>query len=271
MFIDRLKRLSKTKETPTNLMPTSLIPEISGEDVEKLLKSEKSPKLTKEIQNVMIDPSLLVAKRTVMKTMELVVNHLQSNIDCDFFIPKTFLEAIKIRKITKIDPLMSFYLQNTTPADTIYLRSELSRLSDKIKGYIPHEEYRSKHEEFKTSLLKQLQLYEFTRFYDVLNCLFEEWIFLQENSWIVSRTKKTFVTFKDAGGVYIEFGQNTIDNVIRKTLRLKEKNEILTTVQRLRAFGKWTAVGGSPLVALIDPIAGTLAGVASGFFLLFDP
>ena len=223
-------------------------------------------KISKE---VMIDPSLLVAERTMEKTIELAVDY--SKVDCGFFIPRTFLRAIKSNAITKENPLIRFYLQNAAPADIEYLQSLLVEYQKNIRIHVFGDEYFSKYEKFKAAIPEYLKWYEVSQENDLVNCLFEEWVFLQENSWIVSRSKKVFVKFKDAGAICVELGRKTLDDAIRRTLKLDEKHQALNIAKRLRAFGKWSAVGGASAASLIHPIAGALAAAASGYFLLLDP
>jgi hypothetical protein len=103
--------------------------------------------------------------------------------------------------------------------------------------------------------------------------LTEELFFLHSHSWIASRTKRTFTTFKRAGDSVFEFGRESLDKVVGRTLKLPgvEVPGAIAASQRLRAATKWVAVGGPPVAALINPMLGMVAGAAGGFFLLFDP
>lgn len=104
---------------------------------------------------------------------------------------------------------------------------------------------------------------------DIINILFEEWVFLNESSWIVSRIKQPFTKFMNIGGSSIQFSKRATDTIIRKTLK-KTDDELLSKVDRLRTFGKWVAVGGPPVLSFIDPLF-SLTSLPAGFFLLFDP
>lgn len=192
-------------------------------------------------------------------------------MDCEFFIPRTFFRAIEGNQLSKENPLVRFYLQNASMVNIVYLRSLLQKYKKNIKIHDFSEEYLSKHEKLKTALPEYLKLYVTSQDNNIVNCLLEEWMFLQENSWIVSRSKKTFIKLKDAGSVCIELGKKTLDDAIKRTLKLDKENQALNIARRLRAFGKWTAVGGASASSLIDPIVGILASAASGFFLLLDP
>lgn len=96
--------------------------------------------------------------------------------------------------------------------------------------------------------------------------LFEEWFFLTHRSWVVSRLKSPFAALADAG----ELGVEVLNKLTRKTLK-KGDSEILRTTDRLRALGKWIAVGGPPAATLLNPILGAVSAGVAGGFLLLDP
>jgi len=108
---------------------------------------------------------------------------------------------------------------------------------------------------------------------DVFEILSEEWLFLNSQSWLASRTRKAFSTFVRAGALAAEGGRKLFDEVAMRTLKLSP--EIvpfgLTRGHRLRAASKWIAVGGASAVSLLPTGSGVLAGAAIGYFLLFDP
>lgn len=97
--------------------------------------------------------------------------------------------------------------------------------------------------------------------------LFEEWFFLTHESWVVSRVKASFKAFVKGG----ELGVEVLNKLTRKTLR-KDASHVVRRVDRLRALGKWIAVGGGAGAGLLGPIGGAVgAGVAGGFLLLDPP
>jgi hypothetical protein len=107
----------------------------------------------------------------------------------------------------------------------------------------------------------------------VADVLFEEWVFLQSNSMIVSRSKRSFGPFVHAGAAMLEFGRGSFDILVSKTLKLSNKRmpRALTSGQRLRAVSKWVAVGGPAVASVINPTFEIIGTVAAGFFLLIDP
>lgn len=117
---------------------------------------------------------------------------------------------------------------------------------------------------------------EFAQFYSALGdeggsgivreVLFDEWFFLTHESWVVSRIKAGFQTIARAG----EAGIELLNPIVRKTLK-KNAGEIIQTADRLRALGKWIAVGGPPVAGILNPIVGLGVGTVAGGFLLLDP
>lgn len=95
----------------------------------------------------------------------------------------------------------------------------------------------------------------------VADILLDEWFFLQEKSWLISKIKKPFTYFVKAGSVCVEFGERTLDSAIRRTLR-QDPNHILTKADRLRAFSKWIAVGGTHMVLSITNPSGKSLTIA---------
>lgn len=102
------------------------------------------------------------------------------------------------------------------------------------------------------------------------NILFEEWIFLQEYSTIVAKSKKTFEKFKEAGAIAIEYSKKTLEIVIRRTLK-KGKNDPLNKADKLRALGKWIGVGLSASTAFMVPAYAAVLVAGTGVFSLIDP
>lgn len=117
---------------------------------------------------------------------------------------------------------------------------------------------------------------EFAALYDALgeevnsgmiqDVLFDEWFFLTHESWIVSRIKAPFQAMARAG----EAGIELLNPIVRKTLK-EDTSDLIQTADRMRALGKWIAVGGPLVAGLLNPIVGLVAGAVGSGFLLLDP
>lgn len=187
----------------------------------------------------MIDPSLIVAHKTMKQTFTLI-KELSS--EYKFYFPASFKDALFYEKVdnaifSKENPAYRYFLHNVTPSQLKEIKTFLDEYSNIIIGYEPTAELSKKH----WHLFEVI--YKHTHNESISKVLFEEWVFLQEFSWIVSRLKKPFNTLIDAGAVCLHFGKKTVENLMKRTLK-KNDNEILNRVDQLRAFGKWIAVGG---------------------------
>jgi hypothetical protein len=113
-------------------------------------------------------------------------------------------------------------------------------------------------------------LLEFTGDELAAEILYEEWLFLSSDSWLFSKTRRAFEAMIEAGGTAIQMSRRGFDQVVRRTLK-KTDGEPLTPGNRVRAAAKWIAVGGPPIMGIIEPISAAIASSASGYFLLVDP
>lgn len=209
--------------------------------------------------NILFDSSLLLDADKAKKAFSFMREYYK---DFNFFIPSSFYHALKgenrLYKIARF-----FELEKEISPQVL-----LGMLEEHKEYYtifeIPKELYQEKYWHFYKSLREEVE----DR--DLIEILFEEWVFLQEFSWIVAKSKKSFEKFKEAGAITIEFSQKATDKIIRKTLKKKD-NDFINTFERLRALGKWIAVGGSSATSLMNSIAGALVGFSTGIFLLLDP
>ncbi len=219
--------------------------------------------------NVMIDPSLIVANRVINKTFSLIRQFSQTG-DFKFYLPKTFLTLVNEDFIFPESPTFKFFQQNAFPTETQTIKRLIKEHSNIITIFDFHAEHREKYGRFFESLIEETRYWRGYIDEHTLNILFEEWVFLQEYSMIVSRIKRTFNKFIDSGAVCLQFGRRTFEIVVRKTLKKKD-DEFITKVDKLRAFGKWVAVGGPTILSFFNPVVSAFGSLISGYFLLFDP
>lgn len=213
-------------------------------------------------KNVMVDPSLLMNSEAVYK----VINSINENSNkFSFFISKSF----------------NNFLNNKENENQWYMIADFFE----CKNIIPPQKLIGILKEYKNNLnvfdIEMAPLFEkYSEFRNVLfrytenkllsEILFEEYIFLQEYSWIVAKSKKCFEKFKECGSSVLEFGNNSTDVIIKKTLK-KQNDDFINTFDKLRAIGKWIAVGGSSASAFFSPYLSFYIGIGSGIFLLLDP
>ena len=209
--------------------------------------------------NILFDSSLLLEADKAKKVFNFMREYYK---DFNFFISSSFYHTLKGEN--RLYKIARFFEQEKEISP-----QELLGMLEEHKQYytifeIPREVYQKKYWHFYKSLREEIE----DR--DLIEILFEEWVFLQEFSWIVAKSKKTFEKFKEAGAVVIEFSEKAVDKIIKRTLKKKD-DEFVNTFDKLRALGKWVAVGGASATSLMNPGIGALVGFGAGIFLLLDP
>jgi len=222
--------------------------------------------------NIMLDPSLMLAQNTFKNTFKLVREF--SDREFQFYYPYSLIKLAGTKLATTDDQAIRFFLHNANPVRLDLLNSFIKDYSQVIHPYVPSKEQVSEYHAIYEALLEELEYRgELANSEDTKLCdtLFEELIFLLEHSWAASRIKKPFNRFIAAGVVCIQYSRRAVDTLARRTLK-KEEREGINTIDRLRAFGKWIAVGGESASALISPVAACIAvSMTLGLFLLIDP
>ncbi|MFX0196398.1 MAG: hypothetical protein ACFFCW_09775 [Candidatus Hodarchaeota archaeon] len=228
--------------------------------------------------NVMIDPSLLVADRT-MKRLFSEVKKLKSVADYEFFIPRSFETFVEQAEVPEKEALIRFFLHNAKPSHLGELKELLKEHLNLVRTFDPDESQKHRHSEVKEWLGDCLKWYFPFRDDPLISVLFEEWIFLQEQSWIVSRSKRAFDKFREVtknymrnskkkGGDYFELGMKQFDEQVRKTLH-EDPHVFINHAKRLKAICKWVAIGGT-LGIWVDPTLGSVGATAGVGYMLLD-
>ncbi len=213
-------------------------------------------------KNVLFDPSLLLDYEKAQKAFNFMREHHK---EFNFFISRSFYKFLKeYGENNKWYEITKFFEaeKEISPRRILGMVEEHEKYFNYFK--IPQEIYRRKYDYFYENLYREVQNKE------LVEILFEEWVFLQEFSWIVAKSKKAFEKFKEAGAVVIEFSEKAVDKLIRKTLKKKD-DDFVNTFDKLRALSKWIAVGGSSITSFFNPTIGSLINFGSGVFLLLDP
>jgi len=213
---------------------------------------------------VLLDPSLLVGWRRLRKT-ESETGKLVS-VGVTFVIPKSFSDSIRGGSSFDLNNAFMFFLGRKDIPYSDDVVGTLRRITDRYAVFTPTPLQRERHKEFLEVLSGQ-DVWG-SRIPDplVLDIVREEWIFLHEGSWIVSRIRKHFDKFIKAGAPCLQFGKKATDALIRRTLKRKD-NDPITMVDKLRAVGKWIIVGGIPFWSPTPPAFAS----AAGLFSLLDP
>ncbi len=219
---------------------------------------------------VMLDPSLILAKHTIQKTFQTMRLFKKEDSRLKFYYPQSLLSMVNDKSFLS-EQLGEYFLFNAYPAERKEILIQLQENSNILSGFEVRSQDIGKYSDITKNLRSNLSYLEEPFGEYILNILIEEWIFLQEQSWIVSRIKKPFSRFLDAGSVCRQFSSRAVDRIVNRSLK-RENNELVSEVDRFRAFGKWIAVGGPTVIgAFIDPKFCMISPLAAGYFMLFDP
>jgi len=217
--------------------------------------------------SIMIDPSILMNS----KKMQNIINKInQEEIDYIFYLPSTFMNFISDSNFFNKEDRTDFW-QFMIKKNRIRKPLNPNEILGKIKNNqiyfasyafdkeLAIKKYPSFHEDLQKLIKNPL----------ISDLYFEEWIFLQQNSWIIGNSRYMFDIFSKVGAISIELSKKSVDKLMRLTLH--KKDEVLSRFDKLRALGKWIAVGGDTISPYFNPdIAATLI-LPIGVFFLFDP
>lgn len=222
--------------------------------------------------NVLIDPSLILAENSISNTFDLIREFSKSGEKFRFFYPRSFQRLISKPEPSKETASIKFFLHGAYPSDLKELNVLMKKFSNFIFEFSPTPEQIEKYGHAYETLAEELEYRGELSDRELLDILFEEWIFLQEYSWVVSRIKKPFNRLVAAGAVCIQFSRRTMDILINRTLR-REHDEFISNVDRLRAFGKWIAVGGAAAASrlIVPDLPGITVPAVIGILILIDP
>ena len=212
--------------------------------------------------NIMLDLSLIIPQKKSIDVFEKVKFLKENNDKLRFFLPSTFRNIISRTNID-ISRLEDYYSIYRFPDKMEIIREFLYEFQSYFEWFEVPNHLAEMHSKMREAFKNKGDL--------LANILFEEWIFLSEHSWVVSRIKKVFKDFLNAGAVYLEFGKVATYGIAKHTLKSTDK-EFISNIDYLRALGKWIAVGGPPVISLFKSVPLTFLSTAcAGYFLLFDP
>ena len=220
--------------------------------------------------SIILDPSLILARNSIQNTFDTVKGLSRLDNTLKFYYPKSLLRMPGDSAFSQ-ERFGEYFLHNAYPAKPADINRLIDIHSDILSGFEATQQDMTRHSQVSKNLREDLYYLEEPFNTYVIDILMEEWIFLQEHSWVVSRIKKPFNRFVDAGAVCLQFGSRAVNTIMTKTLK-KNDNEILSKVDRLRAFGKWVAVGGAAVIGVLNnPMISIPIATIAGFSLLFDP
>lgn len=222
--------------------------------------------------NVLIDPSLILAENSIINTFNLIRESSTKGEKFKFYYPRSFQRLIRKDESYERISGVKFFLHGAYHSDIRELNILMKEFSNMVYEFVPSTEQMERYAHVYEMLSEELEYRGELTDLELLDILFEEWIFLQEYSWVVSRIKKPFNRLIASGTICVQFGRRTIDILTNRTLR-REHDEFISIVDRLRAFGKWIAVGGATAASrlIIPDMTGITVPTIIGIMLLIDP
>jgi hypothetical protein len=241
--------------------------------------------------NIMLDPSIFLMGNE--REREVTMNEMDAlaRDGVSIHVPQVFMGGLEADYAQRSNDWALLFAQmygvgtQHPQPETLYNVMTISGRSRLIQSFSPDRGLREKHAAFGSALGKEQP--EIPPFQLIIGgeespnfpakevmeeTVFQEWIFLQERSWIVSRSRILFDRMKGAGGVCLELGNRALDKAARKVLS-KDEEEALTRADKLRTLGKFVAVGGSAVVAgaTLPPALAITLSLSEGVFALLDP
>ncbi len=203
----------------------------------------------------MLDPSLLLSRRTLSSVFEMAEAGLLEGV----VIPRAFFEHAE--SIVADASAMGFYAANAPEAE-----GRPAALLDRIAAL---QRLQATAEIRPREDLFWPQLGGPGGAIDLI--LTEEWSFLNSHSWVLSRIKRPFREFVRAGAFAVEGGRQRLDWLLARPLKVEPSE--LTALMRLRGVAKWFAAGGTSFQILrhLAPHAEMLLEELTPIFLLLDP
>jgi len=231
--------------------------------------------------DLIIDPSLIVTSY-----YNKTANNIEENYrEIHFHVPRSFFPALEsftsISAKEELPPQLRFF---NSYAEVPSLNEVNRRFQQLDVGRFSAERYFEDYQLVYDSLSESLP---YTREREnmesrysnngdpLTDVVFEEYVFLQERSGLVSRLKKTINNFIDAGISVIETSEKALDSFCDN--RLKNSDQRRKAIAK--ATGKWvvislagltsSTVGGIPGAVLTAGV--TERAINVSFLLVFDP
>ena len=230
--------------------------------------------------DLIIDPSLVTTPK-----YEDTVKRVEENYrEIHFHVPASFFNALEMFDHMSEEQVLPQFRFFNSYVDMPNLEELNSRFQQLDVGRFSAERYFEDYEPVYDSLRQSLPYVRERQGMEgqylsqgdpLTDIIFEEYVFLQERSGLVSRLKSTISSFIDAGITVIETSEEAIDWFCEE--RLKDSDQRRKAIAK--ATGKWVvislagitgnAIGGLP-GALLTAGAAERA-INTSFLLLFDP
>jgi len=217
--------------------------------------------------NVILDPSILLKS----DDLEYFVNIAEENKkNLNIYLPSIFFRGDRLNEQQRNNVIKFFKIPFSISPE--FNPFEVGRYLGRIKNVRDAPDFAKnfkKHQIFLENLRSHVVNPE------IYQILAEEWVFMNEYSHIVSRIKKGFDKFMQAGASYLIIGKNSMEKYFTAAINKANKSPLdasLTAFGIFRASAKFIAAGGSSIgTTVISGNVGIGVAAASGLFLIMDP
>ncbi len=240
--------------------------------------------------NLMLDPSMFLTIADDERHLDVMMNRVAAlaRDGMAMHVPQAFMSFVETNYLSEGEPQVDLGWLNTYAPGHVYppswerLYGAMTTRVEFLQTYNPAGYLKEQYNEFVNALVAAnpnllvpipdapAGEYELSL---LGQSILQEWIFLQEQSWIVAETRGVFDQIKKAGIECLELGKKALDKIVRKT-RGKEEEELITPLDRLITLGKWVAAGGGAVAAggiALPPALAITVAISPSFFVLVDP
>lgn len=186
-------------------------------------------------RNVMLDPSMFISKESLDNTMKFV----RENYDeFSFYVSNCFKKLLENSEQDEWEKFVEFFVDDKSLS--INSKNKIIESFNAIEGLKLCCSEKNHYIDKYSSLYEKLDKIEGSKIFK--DIIFEEWIFVQEYSWLLSNSKRVMEIFKRIGVASFEIGEESFEKICRIILR-KESDELVTTVEKFKTFGLLVAAG----------------------------
>lgn len=216
--------------------------------------------------DAILDPSVISDRHRLEIFFRLAEKHAK---EVEIYIPSFFFRLKNMTEEEKRSVGRFFKLPGRRGIDFGFFQDvDLGKLRN-VRSAPDFEMRYQKHSEFLENLRIEVPdpaVYEI---------LAEEWVFMNEYSYIVASIKRGFEKFLRAGASYLIIGKKGMDLALSLAVNGPNKNPIgapLNAFSIFRAVAKYVAAAGSSIGTTVIPNGvGIGVAIGSAIFLIMDP
>jgi hypothetical protein len=226
--------------------------------------------------NLMLDPSMFLTIAYDDRRLEVMMNRMEglAKDGVALHVPQAFMSFVEERYAANDNATPAGWIDTYNTHAPISYESLYEKMIDTaelIRTFSPNRRLQEEYTQFNQRLPEAMKESGIATPSDgVQESILQEWIFLQERSWMVAAVSKPFEVMQKTGSVArLVLRKKVLDAVVRNT-RSKEEEEAITIVDRLITVGECVAAGGGAVAAggigPLPPALAITAAISPRFF-----